>query len=62
MSSLGDATTTDEALAKSTVHRLPWLQCVTLVRFVMDLSELDGSGGIEAARRYGEDEAERKEE
>ena len=44
------------------VDRLPWLQCVTLVRFVVDLSELDGGGGTEGSRRYGEDEGEGKEE
>ena len=47
-----------QALAKSTVDRLPWLQCVTLVRSVMDLSELDGGGCTEGSRRYGEDEGE----
>ncbi|EDR11373.1 uncharacterized protein LACBIDRAFT_323902 [Laccaria bicolor S238N-H82] len=44
------ATTTDEALAKSTVGQLPSLQRVTLVRFVMDLSELDGGCGSEKPR------------
>ncbi|KIJ95736.1 hypothetical protein K443DRAFT_320663 [Laccaria amethystina LaAM-08-1] len=50
LSSLGDATTTDEALAKSMVDQLPSLQCVTIVRFVIDLSELDGGRGSERPR------------
>ena len=33
-----------------------------LVRFVMDLSELDGGGGTEGSKRDGEDEGEGKEE
>ena len=36
-SSLGDAITTDEALAESTVDQLSSLERVTLVRFVMEL-------------------------
>ena len=51
---------TNEALAKS--DQLPSLQRVTLIRFVMDLSELDGGSGSEKSRRYGEDEGEGKEE
>ena len=47
-------------MAKS--DRLPWPQCVTLVRFVMDLSKLEDGGGIEGSRRYGDDEGEGKEE
>jgi hypothetical protein len=38
------------------------LQRVTLVWFIIDLSELDGSGGSKRSRRYGEDEGEGKEE
>ena len=53
---------TDEALAKSTVDQLPSLQRVTLVRFVMDLSELDSGCGSEKPRRDGEDEGEGMEE
>jgi hypothetical protein len=53
---------TDEASAKSTVDRLTLLQRLTLVRFVMDLSGLDGGGGSERSRRYGEHEGEGKEE
>ena len=41
--------------------RLPLLQCVTLVGFVVDLSDL-GCGGRERSRRCGEDEGEGKEE
>ena len=37
MSSLGDAAMTEEALTKSTVDRVPFLQRVIPVRFVMDL-------------------------
>ena len=59
---LGDATTTDEALTKSTVDRLPWLHYVTLIWFAMDLLELDGGGGTEGSKRDGEDEGEGKEE
>ena len=62
MSSLVDATTPDEASAKSTVDQLPSLQQVTLIRFIMDLSELDGGCGSEKYRRYGEDEGNGKEE
>ena len=37
LSSLGDAITTDEALAESTVDQLPSLERVTLDRIVMEL-------------------------
>ena len=56
MSSLGNAITADVASAKSTVDRLSLLQRVILVRFVMDLMELDGDGGSERSVRYREDE------
>lgn len=43
--SLGDATSsTDDALAESAVDLPPSLQRVTLVQFVMNLSELDEGG------------------
>ena len=56
MSSLANGITADVASAKSTVDRLSMLQRVTLVRFVMDLLELDGDGGSERSVRYREDE------
>ena len=46
-------------MAKSTVDKLPSLQRVTLVRFVMDL---DGGYGSDKSRRYDEDEGEGNEE
>ena len=60
MSSLGDAAMTEEALTKSTFDRVPFLQRVIPVRFVMDLCRnLDGGGGNgERSRKYGEDEGE----
>ena len=60
MSSVGDAAITEEASTKSTVGRVPFLQRVIPVRFVMDLCRsLDGGGGNdERSRRYGEDEGE----
>ena len=46
-----------------TVDRLPLLQRVmTLVQFVMDLSELDGGGNSERSRRYGQDDGDGMEE
>ena len=42
--------------------RLPWLQCATLARFVVDLSELDRGGGTEGYKRYGGDEGEGRED
>ena len=57
MSSLGDAATTEDALTTSTVDRVPFLQRVIPVRFVMDLCRsLDGGGGNGERSRRDEGE------